>query len=71
MKIAIEDKDGNNMLHLVGDKAKGDTVNNIRGVGSLTGISIGKVTQTHTNTSLRTSTNTVNVYHIQTQTPTP
>nr|GEW41725.1 ankyrin repeat-containing domain, PGG domain protein [Tanacetum cinerariifolium] len=31
--LALEDKDGNNMLHLVGEKAKGDRVNNIRGVG--------------------------------------
>ncbi|PWA42328.1 ankyrin repeat-containing domain, PGG domain protein [Artemisia annua] len=31
--IAMEDKDGNNMLHLVGEKVKGDRVNNVRGVG--------------------------------------
>ncbi|PWA46597.1 hypothetical protein CTI12_AA504940 [Artemisia annua] len=31
--LAMEDKDGNNMLHLVGEKAKGDRVNNVRGVG--------------------------------------
>ncbi|PWA42329.1 hypothetical protein CTI12_AA545780 [Artemisia annua] len=31
--IVMEDKDGNNMLHLVGEKVKGDRVNNVRGVG--------------------------------------
>lgn len=31
--IAMEDKDGNNMLHLVGEKAKGDRIRNVRGVG--------------------------------------
>ncbi|PWA95823.1 ankyrin repeat-containing domain, PGG domain protein [Artemisia annua] len=31
--LAIEDKNGNNMLHLVGERAKGNQVQNIRGVG--------------------------------------
>nr|XP_043617824.1 uncharacterized protein LOC122589584 [Erigeron canadensis] len=31
--IALEDKNGNNMLHIVGEKAKNNQVQNIRGVG--------------------------------------
>ncbi|PWA56745.1 ankyrin repeat-containing domain, PGG domain protein [Artemisia annua] len=31
--LSIEDKNGNNMLHLVGQRAKGNKVQNVRGVG--------------------------------------